>query len=385
MKRKFFLLFFALLAFANSSIAQNTGLFTYAGGYFIKNGNNWYEYRPGDKAGVWASYTQYGEEENFYNIKNKNNFVSVPKSPSNSFFVAPEGGEWKSIYTTRNFYSVFTDEGRDLYCYDGGYFVRNGSTWREYRPEDKQTVWSTYSLYKSDDNFFYIESSVDKVAIPKSKDLSGSIFVYRNDDWEAIYTVSDIYESKGNGYYAGVGSSSGNNSHNSGNNGNYGNNSSQRSYDYTLRFSCYEIWDDKEESYGDDIYAPCSVSISRKGYGLISYGSKKAEFRFKSCIEYEGRKDVYNDGLGILGMLFVGITYDERGFTLYEDIDGKNEIVTYIDKDIENFDSTEGDESVLFVEGLEGVPDMKFTKCCNRKTGKEIHDIIVNHKFFNKN
>lgn len=376
MKYKIFLLLFTLLAFANSIVAQNTGLFTYTGGYFIKDGNNWYEYRPGDKVGVWASYTQYGEEENFYNIENNINYVSVPKDPSNSFFVAKENGEWKPIYTTRNFYNFFTDEGRDLYCYNGGYFVRNGTKWKEYRPGDKQSAWSTYSLYKSDDDFFYIESSADKVAIPKSKDVSGSIFLYKNNDWEAIYTVSDIYESKGNGYYASAGSSPGNNS-------NLGNNSSQQSYDYTLRFSCYEIWDDKEGSYGDDIYAPCSVSISRKGYGLISYGSKKVEFRFTRIIEYE---HINNKGPGaniIEALLFIAFS-KEKGFALYENIDDETEIISYVDTDIENVDSTEGGYAVLYIDGLKGVPSLKFSKCSSRKIGKEIHDITENHNFFKK-
>lgn len=84
MKRNVFLLFFVLLAFASSSMAQ-TGLFTYNGGYFIKNGETWYEYRPGDKAGVWAEYTQYGEGENYYNIENHLNVVSVPKNSSGKF------------------------------------------------------------------------------------------------------------------------------------------------------------------------------------------------------------------------------------------------------------------------------------------------------------
>ena len=384
MKYKIFLLFFVLFAFANSGIAQNTGLFTYTGGYFIKNGDKWYEYRPGDKAGVWASYTQYGEEENFYNIENKNCSVSVPKSPSNSFFVAKEDGEWKPIYTTRNFYSVFTDEGRDLYCYNGGYFVRNGTKWKEYRPGDKQSVWSTYSLYNSDNDFFYIESSADKVAIPKSKDVSGSIFIYRNNDWEAIYTVSDIYETKGNGYYASASSSSGNNSHNSGNSGNYGNNSSQRNYDFTLKFSCYEIWDDKEESYGDDIYAPCSISINRNGSGLITYGSKRFEFRFTRVIEYERIENSSAAGSIIEALLLIGFS-NEKGFALYEKIDDESEIISYIDKDIEDYDSTDENAAVLYIDGLKGVPSLRFSKCSSRKIGKEIHDIIENNNFFKKN
>lgn len=106
MKYKIFLLLFTLLAFANSIVAQNTGLFTYTGGYFIKDGNNWYEYRPGDKVGVWASYTQYGEEENFYNIENNINYVSVPKDPSNSFLLLKRM-ESGNLSTQRVIFTVF--------------------------------------------------------------------------------------------------------------------------------------------------------------------------------------------------------------------------------------------------------------------------------------
>ena len=47
-----------------SSFSQSM-LCTYKGGYFIRNGNNWYEYRPHDKDGVWAQYTQSGGDDNF--------------------------------------------------------------------------------------------------------------------------------------------------------------------------------------------------------------------------------------------------------------------------------------------------------------------------------
>ncbi len=374
MKRNVFLLFFVLLAFASSGMAQ-TGLFTYNGGYFIKNGETWYEYRPGDKAGVWAEYTQYGEEENFYNIENDLNVVSIPKNSSSKFYVASKGGEWKPIYTARNFYNIFTDDGRDIYCYNGGYFVRNGNKWKEYRPKDKQSVWSSYTQYRADDDFFYIESSANKVAIPRTKDISSNIYLYKNDEWKAIYTVSDIYESKSNGYYAGSGNSGNSSSH-------------QQNYDFTLTFPSYEIWDDKEESYGNTINSSCSVSISRKGYGLISYGSKKVEFKFNSCIEYEKRNDVTSSrtsaDLGLLGVLFLGALDipNYQGFTLYENINADKEIVTYVDPDLDNLDSTEENETILYIEGIPGIPDMRFLKCSNRRTGKKIHDTIENQNFF---
>lgn len=375
MKRKIFLLFFVLLASAGYSMAQSTGLFTYNGGYFIKDGNTWYEYRPGDKAGVWATYTQYGEEKNFYNLENNDNVVSVPKDPANSFYVAEKGGEWRPIYTSRNFYNYFADSGRDLYCYNGGYFVRDGNSWKEYRPADKQTVWASFTQYSSDDQYFYIESSADKVAIPRSKSVSGSIFIYRNNDWESIYTVSDIYESKSNGYYAASNSSSIGNSHNS------SNSSNGRVYDFTLTFQNYEVWDEKEECYGETIYAPCSISINRKGYGLVTYGSKNVEFRFVAVKPYE---NTVGSGDGILYGLLFGVSLDAgEGFYIYKDFDGKEELVSYVDSNINDMSDSKNDECTCYISGIPGLPDMRFNNCTSRKVGKAIYDIIKDQKFFN--
>lgn len=64
---------------AIGTFAQTTGLYAYDGGYFIKNGNSWEEYRPDVSEGVWATYEQYNEEANFYNIQNSLCVVSVPK------------------------------------------------------------------------------------------------------------------------------------------------------------------------------------------------------------------------------------------------------------------------------------------------------------------
>lgn len=380
MMRRIFLLFFLLLVFAGSGMAQNTGLFTYNGGYFIKDGNTWYEYRPGDRAGVWATYTQYGEEKNFYNIENNSNVVSVPKDPANSFYVAEKGGEWRPVYTSRNFYSYFSDSGRDIYCYNGGYFVRNGNSWKEYRPADKQTVWSSYTQYKSDDKYFYIESSADKVAIPRSKSVAGSIFIYRNNDWESIYTVSDIYDANSNGYLASSGSGSAGNSHNTVNSSS--NSSSSRTYDFTLTFQNYEIWDKDEETYGDYIYSPCSISISRKGYGLVSYGSKKVEFRFVSVRPYESMLD---SGSSLLIGLLTGVLPSAGdGFKLYKDIDGNEELVSYVDSNILNMSDSLNKECSCYISGIPGLPDMRFNNCTKREVGKKIYEIAKDQKFFNK-
>ena len=40
-----------------------------------------------------------------------------------------------------------------LYSYDGGYFLRNGSHWEEYRPAERHEVWNEYEQVKTDGKF----------------------------------------------------------------------------------------------------------------------------------------------------------------------------------------------------------------------------------------
>ena len=80
-----------LLSALTQAIGQ-TGLYTYNGGYFLRNGSHWEEYRPDAKPGVWATYEQYNEEANFFNIKNSLCYVSVPKTTSCNFFYAGMSG-----------------------------------------------------------------------------------------------------------------------------------------------------------------------------------------------------------------------------------------------------------------------------------------------------
>ena len=59
MKRRFFLTVAVAVAGILSLVAQTTAMVPYEGGYFVKNGNEWTEYRPADKTGKWSTYKQY--------------------------------------------------------------------------------------------------------------------------------------------------------------------------------------------------------------------------------------------------------------------------------------------------------------------------------------
>ena len=93
-----------------------TGLFTYEGGFFVKNGTSWKEYRPKDKPGVWATYTQYSQDDKYYYISNDNGSLAIPEKSINNFY-RMEGGEWKVIYKTRVVYDHFSDSSVRLFCF----------------------------------------------------------------------------------------------------------------------------------------------------------------------------------------------------------------------------------------------------------------------------
>lgn len=190
MKQQILCLILWWCGFAVHAVAQSTGLFTYDGGFFVKKGNAWSEYRPVRRAGVWATYTQYSEDADFYYVKNSSGSVCVPKKPANSFFIHRDG-RWQVIYQTRQLYSYFDDPCLDLYCYEGGYFVRDGRFWREYRPGDKPDVWATYTQYGEDDNYFQIESSSCKVSVPKS--TVNDFYLLQDGNWQKCYISTDIY------------------------------------------------------------------------------------------------------------------------------------------------------------------------------------------------
>lgn len=171
--------------------AGETGLFTYEGGFFVKNGTSWKEYRPKDKPGVWATYNQYSQDDKYYYISNDNGSLAIPEKSINNFY-RMEGGEWKVIYKTRVVYDHFSDSSVRLFCFPTGYFVRDGKTWRFYLPEKQSSLWATFTQYDEDDKFFYLSNSSDKMCVPKRADLQ--IFLWKDGKWSANYTVTEIYD-----------------------------------------------------------------------------------------------------------------------------------------------------------------------------------------------
>lgn len=178
--RQRIILTLVLAAFtAVSAIAQKSMLVAYDGGYFVKDGKKWCEYRPTDRAGKWAEYKQYKESEEFFYLKNKKCRVAVPKITKDKIFIKREKKkEWEVVYTPLNIYTLCPEGGAPFYCYssgssDGnGYFVRDNNKWREYRPLMKRSRWAEFQQSSENSKYFIVESKHNIVYIPKSKEYN---------------------------------------------------------------------------------------------------------------------------------------------------------------------------------------------------------------------
>ena len=107
-----------LLSFAMTAFAQTTALVAYEGGYFVKNGDNWTEYRPQDKAEAWNEYKQYKENDIFYFLDSKRCRVAIPKLACDKIFVDRNKNEnWEVVYNTISVHPFCPNEKGPFYCY----------------------------------------------------------------------------------------------------------------------------------------------------------------------------------------------------------------------------------------------------------------------------
>ena len=196
----------AMLAIASfvTLVAQTTALVTYEGGYFIKDGRKWTEFRPADKVEPWNEYKQYKEDDKFFYIKSKRCNVAVPKIYHDKILVdRKKNGNWEVVYNTLSVH-LLCPKGDALYYtyrnhrlehgeYDG-YFVRDNFTWREYRPRMKSTVWAEFRQTSEDSRYFTLESSNNIVYIPKSTNDDIVIKDKNNRNWTGGYKIQAIYD-----------------------------------------------------------------------------------------------------------------------------------------------------------------------------------------------
>ena len=204
MKKKILLTLLLAIAGAVSIMAQTTALVTYEGGYFIKDGNEWTEYRPADKVEPWNEYKQYKEDDKFFYLESKRCNVSVPKLSHDKIYVdRKKNGNWEVVYNTLNvhllcpesdaLYYTYRNHSMKHYEYDG-YFVRDNLNWREYRPRLKSGVWAEFKQTAEDRKYFTVESANNIVYIPKTTDDDIVIKDKSNSSWTGGYAIQAVYD-----------------------------------------------------------------------------------------------------------------------------------------------------------------------------------------------
>jgi len=192
----------AIISFV-SLVAQTTALVPYVGGYFVKNGDEWTEYRPADKVGKWSTYKQYKENDIFFYVKNKKCNLAIPKLGKDMIFIDREkNGKWEQVYTTIDVHHQCTEPDGLFYCYNDGrgrehngyYIRRDGGVWHEYAPGKKRGVWAEFKQIGEDKDYFNAESTENIVRIPKREGLNFIITKPGYDGWRGGYTTKAIYD-----------------------------------------------------------------------------------------------------------------------------------------------------------------------------------------------
>lgn len=199
-KRILMTLTFAIVV-AMSLIAQTTALVAYEGGYFVKNGEEWVEYRPVDKIGKWAKYEQYREDDTFFYLKNKHCRLAIPKLSKDKIFIDREkNSKWEIVYNTLQVYGFCPESEGLFYCYTGssteysGFFVRDNNKWREYRPRMKRGVWAEFEQTGENLDYFIIESSNNTVYVPKTSTKNFIITSKSDKNWRGGYRTNAVYD-----------------------------------------------------------------------------------------------------------------------------------------------------------------------------------------------
>ena len=190
-----------LLSFAVTAFAQTTALVAYEGGYFVKNGDKWTEYRPQDKKEAWNEYKQYKENDIFYFLDSKRCRVAIPKLARDKIFADRKKNEnWEVVYNTISVHPYCPNGDGPFYCYTttsieyDGYFVRDNGKWKEYRPNMKRGLWAEFDEVGEDDTHFILESKYNTVLVPKTTNDRFIITKHDNSSWRGGYTTAAIYD-----------------------------------------------------------------------------------------------------------------------------------------------------------------------------------------------
>ena len=260
-----------LLSFAMTALAQTTALVAYEGGYFVKNGDKWTEFRPQDKAEAWNEYEQYKENDIFYFLNSKRCRVAIPKLACDKIFVDRKKNEnWEVVYNTISVHPFCPNEDGPFYCYTttsteyDGYFVRDNGKWREYRPNMKRGLWAEFDEVGDNDTHFILKSKHNTVLVPKT--TADRFIITKNDNssWRGGYTAVAIYDK-----------------------------SVMTGYDYDLSYQKTFVAK-RGDSY-KQTKDNCSISFDNNGRIEITYGDKQVSTVYSSIKleRYEGELAIH--------------------------------------------------------------------------------------------
>lgn len=178
-----------------NSSSRNSFICIYDGGYFIRDGTQWYEYRPQSKPNTyWANYSQTKEDDNYYYIKSSASDVCVPKSSINKVYIY-RNNQWEVVYNTTQVFQFCPQRGNKLFCHTTGFFFKDGNNWKEYRPsKNSNSAWASYEQTSFDDGFYYIKSTQCEVAVPRKSTNKFFIKKPSENKWEEVYTTTQVFD-----------------------------------------------------------------------------------------------------------------------------------------------------------------------------------------------
>ena len=269
MKKLFLTFAFLMTGLLALQAQKTTALVTYEGGYFVKNGDEWVEYRPAHKTGVWNRYEQFDEDDTFFYIKNKKCYVAIPKLYKDKIFIdrAKKRKNWEVVYNTLSVYLRCPDKDGLFYSYRNhrkehsewdGYLVRDNLTWREYRPRMKSGVWAEFKQSDENERFFILTSEHNTVYVPKSTDDDIIILQNDNNSWRGGYSIEAIYDRSA-------------------------------AYDYNF------YYENSEKKGAAAVPAKqCRISFDRKGNIQVVYDGKFHDLAYRKVelADYEGDKAI---------------------------------------------------------------------------------------------
>jgi hypothetical protein len=267
--KKLFTLCLLAVAISALQAQTTTALVTYEGGYFVKNGKEWTEYRPAHKTGAGSKYKQYGEDDTFYYMKNKKCYLSIPKLYKDKIYIDRDKGKknWEVVYNTLSVHQRCPDTEGLFYSYRNhrkehgeydGYFVRKNLVWQEFRPRMKSGVWAEFKQIDENNEYFILASAHNHVYIPKTTDNDIIIYKTDNNDWRGGYAIQAIYDRSA-------------------------------AYDYNFYY--------ENSEKGGAPAAPvrqCRISFDRKGNIQLSYNGKFHDLNYQEIelVSYEGKSAV---------------------------------------------------------------------------------------------